>query len=47
MEKRDDSRTIFAYGAETLAKISQLKILIVGMRGVMLCFAYIFAIARL
>ncbi len=34
MEKRDDSRIIFAYGAETLAKIGQLKVLIIGMRGV-------------
>lgn len=34
MTARDDSRIIFAYGADTLAKIGQLKTLIIGMRGV-------------
>jgi tRNA A37 threonylcarbamoyladenosine dehydratase len=31
-----DTRTIYAYGAETLAKINQMKVLIIGMRGVSL-----------
>lgn len=34
MAARDESRIIFTYGAETLAKIGSLRTLIIGMRGV-------------
>ena len=34
MEQRDESRIIFTYGVDTVAKISKLKVLIVGLRGV-------------
>eukprot|EP00831_Metopus_contortus_P017449 TRINITY_DN1735_c0_g1_i1.p1 TRINITY_DN1735_c0_g1~~TRINITY_DN1735_c0_g1_i1.p1 ORF type:complete len:737 (-),score=115.62 TRINITY_DN1735_c0_g1_i1:992-3202(-) len=34
MKGRDESRTLFTYGAETLAKITKMKVLVIGMRGI-------------